>query len=96
MNMLKSCKSLEIVNGALSGYVYIVCHNRTDIRKVYNSSSLKGDRIYLLRRNAAKGGKKYAGWKTVRIVHAIASILIQRISNRIKASRRFAMNLHAI
>jgi hypothetical protein len=30
---------------------------------------------YLFRRKAAKGGKKYAGWKTVSTVQAIASIL---------------------
>lgn len=30
---------------------------------------------FCLRRNAAKGGKKNAGWKTVRTTHEIATIL---------------------
>jgi hypothetical protein len=42
---------------------------------------MENKKSYLLRRKAAKGGKKYAGWKQVSTVQAIANILIVIISD---------------
>jgi hypothetical protein len=46
------------------------------------------------RRKAAKGGKKNAGWNTVKTVHAIASILI--VISMLYTEIEFEFNLHSI
>jgi hypothetical protein len=64
---------LQISGKYLKVYVLLILMQIRVYERVY--MCMLNGKIYLRWRNAAKGGKKKAGWNAVRTTHAIASIL---------------------